>query len=436
MIAPAHVGYLLRSFPRLSQTFVLNEILALERLGLHIHIFAVTNPREPIVHAQVADVRAPVAYLEVAQRRRKRTILAEHARLALASPHRYFSTLRYVMRHPEFDEGYTAASRYDCFVQAVYLVELLERERRQSGVVIRHLHAHFAHDPALIALLAHMLTGISYSFTTHARDLYQTHAGALIERIASASMVLTVCEPNVEYLHRITPALAPAKVRLVYNGVDLERFRPAPRGAGRPGPPLILSISRLVEKKGFADLLAACQQLKGAGYRFQLVIYGDGPLRATLAGQIAALGLGDVVRLAGACTQQELLPALQSADIFALTPHVTETGDRDGIPTVLLEAMACGLPVVSTAVAGIPELVRHDHNGLLAAPRDVPAIAASLAALLNDEALRARLGAAARQTAVDNFDLHARARQIAALFDGVLRGEPVAGSMAASAIEG
>jgi glycosyltransferase involved in cell wall biosynthesis len=349
--------------------------------------------------------------------------LAEHLRLALAAPYRYFKTLRYVLRHAEFDAGYTASSRYECFIQAVHLAQLIRHAKQRTGDEIRHLHAHFAHDPALIALLTHMLTGISYSFTAHARDLCQIPAAALVERIKAASTVVTICEPNVDLLKQVAPRLSPEKVKLIYNGVDLHWFRPAPPAGTSSAPPLILSASRLVEKKGYFDLLHACHRLKEAGYRFQCLIYGDGPLHNQLAEMIERLGLEDEVRLAGACTQQELLPALQHADMFALTPFVTDTGDRDGIPTVLIEAMACGLPVVSTTVAGIPELVRHDHNGLLAAPHDVDAIAAGLAALLDDEPRRQRLGAAARQTVVERFDLRASARQLAALFDQVLEGE-------------
>jgi glycosyltransferase involved in cell wall biosynthesis len=186
---------------------------------------------------------------------------------------------------------------------------------------------------------------------------------------------------------------------------------------------LILSIGRLVEKKGFADLLRACAQLKRAGRRFRLAIYGDGPLRAELAALTAALALEDEVALPGAVTQQELLPAFQQADLFALTPFVTADGDSDGVPNVLVEAMACGLPVVSTEVAGVPELVTHAHNGLLVPPQDVSAIAAALAALLDDVPRRRRLGAAARQTVVERFDLQAGAQQMAALFShGELEG--------------
>jgi glycosyltransferase involved in cell wall biosynthesis len=181
--------------------------------------------------------------------------------------------------------------------------------------------------------------------------------------------------------------------------------------------PLILSVGRLVEKKGFPDLIAACARLKQSGRSFRCAIYGEGPLHGELTELIARLGVADRVTLAGERGQQELIPIFQQADLFALAPFVTDDGDRDGVPNVLVEAMACGLPVVSTSVAGIPELVRPGENGLLAAPRDVAALTGALAALLDDQESRKRMAVAARRTVVEHFDLRAAARQIAALFE-------------------
>ena len=419
----SQVGYILRSYPRLSQTFILHEILALEQLGLALRIFAITNPREPTVQAQVATVRAPVHYLEAAQQRSRAVIFREHAQIARAAPGRYLQTLSYVLRHSESDAGYATTSRYTSFLQAVYLTRLLRDEQRRTGRRISHLHAHFAHDPTLVALLAHRLTGISYSFTAHARDLYQIPAVALTTRVAAARAVITCCAPNVTYLHGVVPETWRAKVRLIHHGVNLQGFYPVAQADQGAESPLILSVGRLVEKKGFPALLDACRRLKQAGYRFCCVIYGDGPLRDELQATIVRLGLEGDVRLAGECTQQELVPMLQRAALFVLTPFVTEDGDRDGVPNVLVEAMACGLPVVSTTVSGVPDLVQHGHNGLLAAPHDVVAITAAMAALLDDAPRRAALGAAARQTVVEHFDLSVSARQLAALFEGTLRRE-------------
>jgi len=428
------VGYILRSYPRLSQTFVVNEVRALEKLGVQIHIFAVTHPHEALVQPQVAEVQAPVDYLEVAQQRRWWVIVWEHLLMALLSPYRYFSTLAYLCRHPEFDEGYTTSSRAVAFLQAVYLARLIRHKEQPLGG-IDHLHAHFAHDPTLLAQLAHRLTGISYTFTAHARDIYQIPIAALAERIKQASAVITCCATNVDYLKTATAAAQHNKLRVIHNGINLDEFQPrgeawGGRGVGGTGsasplfpypptplpPPLILSASRLEEKKGFPDLLHACAQLKQQGHQFRCVIYGDGSLRTELGEMIQQLDLRNHVTLAGACTQQELRRIMPQADIFALTPFVTADGDRDGVPTVLAEAMACGVPVVSTTVAGIPELVTHDYNGLLTAPHDIENVTSALAALLNNEAKRRQLGNGARNTVIQHFDLRAGAQQLAQLF--------------------
>ena len=406
------LAYLVRSWPRLSQTFVLDEVLALERLGFPVRLFALTDPREPLAQPDLARVRAPVSYLDGAG------ALTDHLRVALASPGRYARAAWFVVRHPESDRGYHSASRTRCLTFAVRLARLLRSERGRADASA-HLHAHFAHDPALVALLAHRLAGIPWSFTAHARDLHQVPDAALAQRVASATATVTCSRAGAERIMRALPERLRGRVRLVHHGVDVDAFRPRPAGAGRePGPPRIVSIGRLVEKKGFPDLVEACRLLRDGGHTFHCTLYGDGPLRDDLA---AAVGrppsLAGAVSLAGPRTRRQLLPELQRADVFALTPFVTADGDRDGIPNVVMEAMACGLPVVATAVGGIDEIVEHGVNGLLADPHDTRAVAAHLAALLGDERLRGRLGVAARRTVVERFDARAGADALAALFD-------------------
>jgi len=419
--SPDHpkVAYLLRSFPRLSQTFILHEILALEQLGVPLQLFAMTNPHEVVVQAQVAEVRAPVAYLEPEQAAPWQKQALVHLRLLLRRPWHYLQTLWYLWRHPECDEGYTTASRYCCFHYAVELAQRLQG--RSQTQAITHLHAHFAHDPTLIAQLVHRLTGLPFSFTAHARDLYQIPPAALVERIKAAQLVVTCCGANLAYLKSVTPASLWDKFHLIHHGVNLTLFQPAEQSIAPDAPPLILAVGRLVAKKGFTDLIHACALLKGADYAFHCLIYGEGPLHDELTALIAQLGLGETVQLAGACTQQELVRVMQGATLFALTPYVTDDGDRDGVPNVLVEAMACGLPVVSTTIGGIPELVTHEVNGLLAPPHDIAAIADNLALLLADVLLRERLGAAAHATVTQFFNLYSAAQRLATLFNATGR---------------
>jgi glycosyltransferase involved in cell wall biosynthesis len=411
------VGYILRSYPRLSQTFILNEMLALERLGLRLTVFALERAADGQNQPQVAALRAPVFFLDEALRQSWVKRLARHLAFLFASPGRYLGTLLYVLAKPFLDQGYRTATRLECFDMAVYLAGLA----RTGEFRISHLHAHFAHDPALVALLAKKLAELPYSFTAHARDLYQLAVPALLERVRKANMVVTCCDANRDYLSRLLPESQSVKARLIYHGVDLEKFHPISqqsldhRSAEKP---VILSIGRLVEKKGFPVLLQAFRLLKESQVPFEASIFGDGPQRRDLETLISEFGLEGQVTLQGARRQDELLLEFQHAALFVLAPAITADGDRDGIPNVLVEAMACGLPVVSTTVAGIPELVIDGENGLLFRSGDVTSIAAGMAALLADESRRRQMGEAARRRVVECFDLRKSAGLLADLIQG------------------
>jgi glycosyltransferase involved in cell wall biosynthesis len=412
------IGYLLRSYPRLSQTFVLNEILALEKIGVSLQVFALTNPHEKVVQRQVDQVRAPIHYLEDSiQPRRIGNRLREHLQVAGLHFRGYLRSLFYIATHPKIDQGYTASSRWECFRQAVHLVYVLDLQERETGETLGHLHAHFAHDPTLIAYLFHLITGIPFSFTAHARDLYQVPEEVLTDRIRLARAVVTCCGANMEYLNQIAPSQQ-SKFSLVYHGVNLKDFQPAQNGDALSAAekPIILSVGRLVEKKGFQDLLQALLIVKERGRRFCCTIYGDGPLSQTLQKWLEDHNMAGDVMLMGDSTQQELISIYQKATLFALTPVQTEDGDRDGIPNVLLEAMAVGLPVVTTAVAGIPELVEDNQNGLLYQPHDVDGISSGILELLDNAEKRKLLGDLASKKVQEQFDLAQAARRLKTLF--------------------
>jgi len=412
------IGYLLRSYPRLSQTFILNEILALEKIGVSIQIFALTNPHERVVQRQVDQVQAPVHYLdEDNQPRSLMNTLNENAQVAWLHLKGYLGSVVYIAANRRIDEGYTASNRWECFLQAVHLICLLLLEERKTGKKIDHLHAHFAHDPTLIAYLVHCITGIPFSFTAHARDLYQVPEKVLTNRIRHAKAVITCCGANLDYLNQIAPAQQ-SKFSLVYHGVNLKDFQPAPNRDGSPAPenPNILSVGRLVEKKGFNDLLQALLIVRERGEPFHCTIYGDGPLRQELERWVVEHGMAEKVMLKGDCTQQELISIYQNAALFILTPVQTEDGDRDGIPNVLVEAMAVGLPVITTAVAGIPELVDHNQNGLLYQPHDMQGISSGIIELLHNADKRRQLGEAASKKVRKHFDVAQAAKRLKILF--------------------
>jgi glycosyltransferase involved in cell wall biosynthesis len=412
------IGYILRSYPRLSQTFILNEILALEKIGVSIQIFALTNPHEKVVQMQVDQVQALVHYLDEAiQPRSLRDVLNENLEVARLHFKGYLRSLIYIAANQGIDKGYTASNRWDCFLQAIHLIYLLALEKRRTGKKIDHLHAHFAHDPALIAYLVHSITGVPFSFTAHARDLYQVPEKALTDRIRQASAVITCCHANLEYLNQIAPS-EQSKFSLVYHGVNLRDFQPVPNPGASSArkDALILSVGRLVEKKGFQDLLQALLIVKKRGEAFQCAIYGDGPLCQPLREWIEEHGMADEILLKGDCTQQELISIYQNATLFILTPVQTEDGDRDGIPNVLLEAMAVGLPVITTAVAGIPELVEDNQNGLMYQPHDVEGISSGIIELLRSAEKRRQLGDAGSKKVKEQFDVAQAAKRLKTLF--------------------
>jgi glycosyltransferase involved in cell wall biosynthesis len=417
------IAYIVRSWPRLSQTFVLNEILQLQRHGYEIEIFGMTPSGESLVQEGVGEIKGPVRFLDEALKAPLVSLVSDHATIFAGHPIRYLSTIAFLLRRADLTAGYTTTTRRAGFLQSVYLAARLG-ERRRAGEPVAHVHSHFAHDPTLIALLVKKLTGISYSFTAHARDMLQIPATSLAERIRHASAVVSICRANVDYLKQIAPETSGDKFRVVHTGIDLDAFVPAKERRTSAGVPLIVAVGRLVEKKGLLDLVAALERVRAGGRGFRCAIYGEGPLRGELERAIATRSLGDCTELAGAHTQASLRDVLPGADVFALTPFVTRDGDSAGLPCVILEAMACGLPVVSTRVAGIPEAVVHGVTGLLAEPRDIAAIAAHLETLLDDEALRKRLGANGRAAVVRQWSAGTAADQLAAVFVGASGSTP------------
>lgn len=415
------VIYVVRSWPRLSQTFVVNEVLAQERLGTRLDLFSLSRSGERLVQPQVGDVRATVTYLDEPRPRERRTALADVALVARSAPLAFARTLGYAAARPRLSSGYATLSTLGCLAVALRLAAVVLRARR-DGDPVEHLHAHFAHDPGLVVLLASRLTGVPYSITAHARDLYQIPASSMRARAGEASALITCCAANVQYLTTVLPPEDLARVRLIHHGVELGRFTPVP--APRRATVGIVSVGRMVEKKGFADLLQACALLRdrlpgpAAAPAFRLTIYGDGPLREELTALRDRLGLDAEVDFAGECDGDAVLRAYRRADVFALTPCVTADGDRDGVPNVIVEAMACGLPVVATDAGGVGEIVRPDGNGLLAAPGDVEAVAGHLHRLVTDPELRQRLGAAGRRTVEEGYDVEAAAQELALLFAG------------------
>jgi glycosyltransferase involved in cell wall biosynthesis len=394
------IGYVLKRFPRASETFIAQEILELERRGAEVEVFSLRPSDTPVAHGWLRGLAAPV-------RRCDGVALSEawkwlHARAATGAPARAAveRALRLAFRHP------SRRGRHR-------LCEAVGLAQAAAGRGIQHLHAHFANEPAFVALLAGELLELSFSFTAHAKDIYARGPGraVLAEQVGSAAFVVTVCEANRRHLERqLGPAAA--KIRTLYNGVDLERLQPAAPSPASTARPHLLCVARLVEKKGIDLLLRAVAQLRDRGLELACTVVGEGPERPALERLRSELRLEATVELAGCLAHEEVISRMRAAGIFLLPCRVSGDGDRDALPTVLLEAMACGLPCLSTPVGGVAEIVRHRRTGLLV-PRENPwALAAAIEELAASPSLRRRLGEAGRRRAARHFD---RRRNVARL---------------------
>jgi glycosyltransferase involved in cell wall biosynthesis len=315
-------------------------------------------------------------------------VIAAHVALIVKSPWRYLKALLFLLRREEPD-------RTRAFLQAGYLANQLSR----AGIA--HLHAHFVSEPAGVAELASKLERISYSISAHAKDIYLSPPDSVRRKIRGARFTVTCTEYNRNQLARI--AGPDATVLRMYHGVDLSRFRAERSGDAQEERPLVLSVGRLREKKGFAVLIEACRLLRETGTAMRCLIVGYGEEHDRLEFLISRYALEDTVHLIGKMTHDDLIELYRQTAVFALPCQVASDGDRDGIPNVLLEALAMEIPVISTSVSGIPEVIRDGVNGLMIAPNDAQALADAIRRLLDSPALRKRLGAAGRHTVATRF---------------------------------
>lgn len=393
--SPLRIGYVLKMYPRLSETFIVNEILAHEAAGLEIKIFSLRPPTEGRFHASLARVRAHVTYLHAG------TPKSEDLWTAIGAAAR------------DLPGGWHAldAARGEG-VREVYQAILLSLKARDRGIT--HLHAHFGTVATTVARLASRLGDVPYSFTAHAKDIYHSSVRPddLRRKLRDAAAAITVSDYNLRHL-RETYGSDAARVQRVYNGLDLQQFTysaPTKRRAR------IVAVGRLVEKKGFADLIDASSLLADRGHDFRCDIIGDGPLKENLRSRIQQRGLAEKVILRGARNHEEVIQRIGKAAVLAAPCVVATDGDRDGLPTVLVEAMAVGTPCVATDVTGIPEVVQHGKTGLLVPQQDPSALAGGLERIIGDSTLRVRLADEARRLIEAEFDIHRNTKQLRAVF--------------------
>lgn len=431
------VAYVLKAFPVLSETFISSEVHRLEKTGVRLRMFVV-KPRDDREHHPVIDrIHARPVYLPPTRR------LSETSRLwwLITNVPRFVPSFAHTVRHRPlgvlraarvaFGESILARSSAWSWPKISYLrdffLALALADQLLQVRDVRHLHAHFAHDTATITWLASMITGLPFSFTAHAKDIYAERLnprGFLRRKLHAASFVVTCTEANRGHLRQIANG---TPVHRVYHGLndDFSRFSrssvPSPPAGGTPH---LLAVGRLVAKKGFDIFVEACGLLKRRGVLFDASIIGEDDdvgdnsrVGDDLRERIARLGLEGSVHLLGQVGQEELHRHYRSANVFCLPCRVLTNGDRDGIPNVLLEAMSCGVPVITTPVSGIPELVDDGTNGLLIPQEDPQALADALLRLHNDHELARKLGSAGQTTIRERFDGDRLVAQLATLFE-------------------
>ena len=394
--APRRVGYVVKRYPRYSETFIVAEIAAHEAAGLEVEIFSLRPPNDTHFQEAIARVRAPVHYL--------------HTEGVKAASHLWAALQDAAAVLPGFWSELEAAGGEDAL--AVHHAAVLACAVRRRA--IEHLHAHFAVATATVARLASRFAKVPYTFTAHAKDIFHASVRpeALRRNLSEAATAITVSDYNRDYLVQ-TYGAAAARTHRVYNGIDLQQF---PYASPERRPPRIAAVGRLVEKKGFADLVAACALLRDRGLAYRCDIVGTGPLELALRALMQRCGLEDRVQLLGLRPRSEVVAHIRDAAVLAAPCVIGSDGDRDGLPTVLLEAMALGTPCVSTDVTGIPELLQGDESGLVVPQHDPAALAAALERLLTDPGLRVRLATCARRRVKAEFDIRRTAGQLRAVF--------------------
>lgn len=394
----------LKGYPRLSETFIAQEILGLQQAGLRLVIVSLRHPTDKYRHPIHERITAPVVYLpEYLYQEPLRVLRGLWRGWRQPGWWRALATWgRDLLRDPTPNRGRR-------FGQALVLAAELPADTVW-------LYAHFLHTPASVARYAALLTGLPWSVSAHAKDIWTSAEWEKREKLADCQWLVTCTASGADHLRTLSPD--PGLVELVYHGLDFTRFAAFDRpGSGRDGsnsadPVRILSVGRLVAKKGTDDLLAALGQVRDLHWR--LIHIGGGPLAADLRTQASALGIADRIEWLGAQPQDIVLAQYRAADLFVLASRIAEDGDRDGLPNVLMEAQSQALPCLSTAVSAIPELILADQTGLLVPPSDPPALAAALTRLIRDPDLRQRLGQAGCDRVRQDFTHDAGIARIAA----------------------
>ncbi|MDO5067252.1 MAG: glycosyltransferase [Propionibacteriaceae bacterium] len=390
------IGYVLKVYPRFSETFVVTEILAREAQGEDLTIFALRPTTDARFHPEIARVQAPVRWVP-------RPVKSSEFWQEIANTLGQF---------PTFQEPFARIAPMLADLPTSEVAQGVALARMAMTEGIDHLHAHFASMAGRVAWIASQLSGLPYTVTTHAKDIYHESVDPVwLRRVCGdAQQVIAISQFNQRHLEQVLEGTN-ADIQLQYNALELDRFiysDPVPHSEVLR----ISAVGRLVPKKGFADLIDAVARLE---VPVEVQIAGDGEERANLEARIAAAGLGDRIRMVGPKTQSEVIEMVRNSDVFVAPCIPADDGNIDGLPTVVLEAMALGTPVLATAVSGLPEVI-HDHRtGLMTEPGDVPALAEALTLVASSQVPVQQLARNARALIEERFDSRRQAARLSEL---------------------
>lgn len=392
------IAFVLKGYPRLSETFIAQEIYLLEQRGFNIEIISLRQPREQIKQPINKLIRAHVIYVPEDEKTLLRHFASVAASNFVMNPLGLAQAAVLAVKHALTDLQWSPIKRY------LQVHWLLNHYRLTKLTPPQHLHSHFLHTPTEFTHLWATAIARPFSISAHAKDIYTSRIGQLRRRINASTMLMTCTKYNFEFLRSISK-IHRDKINLVYHGIDLDTFS-APIIRAKNNIPLFVTVGRLVEKKGYTYILQALHRLRQDGIQFYYKIFGAGEEQKKLTEIIRQLQLNDCVELCGAVTQDEIINTLSRADIYINGSIEAENGDRDGIPNTLAEAMALSVPVVATQVSGIPELIDDGQHGILVPQRDALALKTAIALLIHDTRLAHSLAQAGRQRVGAIFDSH------------------------------
>lgn len=400
------VAYLLDTFPTLSETFIFNEIIELKSQGLDIAVFSLNKPNDDFMHKEAEDLVRETCYLSIfsnlSKAKKAYNYLCSHFYFLIKSPFRYLKAFWFAYK--------IYGNFFGPFKGAAFFALMFKK------LGVKHVHAHFAAAASELALLISIISGIPYSFTPHAYDIFMKPK-LISEKINFADFVISKTEYNKKFLKEKYPGINEDKIRVIHYGIDLGKFTPSEYDSSSKLPFTILSVARLVEKKGQKYLLEACNILAKRGItNFGCKIIGDGPLKGDLEELALSFGLSENVQFMGACPTDKVILILKESALFVLPCIIAKDGDMDGMPNALIEAMALAKPVISTYISGIPELIK-DGAGILVPPEDPEALALALEEiyLMIPEA-RTAMGQKGREIVEREFDMTKEVKKIKDLF--------------------